>query len=82
MWYSCDRDTACSIDAYKIDYDHPDTIKNVVTYMDLLCQDRYHALLAMIGAWTLFGFLIGSIVLLPYADHYGRRPMNILFLCS
>lgn len=39
LWYSCDRDTACSIDedAYKIDYDHPDTIKNIVTYMDLLC---------------------------------------------
>lgn len=28
----------------------------------------------------MFGFLIGSIVLLPYADHYGRRTMNVLFL--
>lgn len=64
-WYSCDRDTACSIDNYKIDYDDPDTIKNLVTYMDLLCEDNYHQMLALVGAITLVGMLVGSIVLLP-----------------
>lgn len=65
-----------------VDYDDPDTIENLVTYMDLLCEDNYHQLLAIIGAITLFGMLIGSIVLLPYADHYGRRKMNVVFLIS
>lgn len=39
-------------------------------------------MLATIGAITLFGMLVGSLVLLPYADHYGRRVMNIIFLTS
>ena len=34
----------------------------------------------MVGACTLFGFLIGSLVLLPYADMYGRHLMNSVFL--
>lgn len=36
----------------------------------------------MIGAITLLGMLVGSLVLLPYADHYGRRTMNVVFLIS
>ena len=64
-WYSCDRDTACAAESYMIDYDNPDTISNLVTYMDLLCLENYHQLLATIGALTLFGCLIGSIFLTP-----------------
>ena len=48
--------------------------------MDLLCEDNYHQMLAMIGAITLVGMLVGSLVLLPYADHYGRRSMACIFL--
>jgi hypothetical protein len=64
-WANCDRETACAADAFKIDYDNPDTIKNLVTYMDLICKDGYHSMLAMVGAVTLLGCLVGSIVLLP-----------------
>lgn len=66
--------------SYKIDYSNPDTIENLITKMDLLCEPNYHSMLATIGAITLFGFLVGSLTLLPYADHHGRRKMNILFL--
>lgn len=81
-WFSCDRDTACTAPIYEIDYSHPDTIVNLITELDILCSGNYHSLLATVGAVTLFGFLIGSLVLLPYADSYGRRYMNILFLAS
>jgi hypothetical protein len=48
--------------------------------MDLICEDGYHKMLAMVGAITLFGCLVGSILLLPQADYHGRRTMAILFL--
>jgi hypothetical protein len=81
-WYECDRETACTVPFYQIDYTNEDTIVNLITKMDILCSSGYHSLLASIGAVTLFGFLIGSLVLLPYADYYGRRKMNIIFLCA
>ena len=36
--------------------------------------------MACVGAIALAGMLIGSLVLTPYADHYGRRIMNMVFL--
>ena len=36
--------------------------------------------MACVGAIALLGMLIGSLVLTPYADHYGRRIMNMVFL--
>ena len=36
----------------------------------------------MVGAITLVGCLMGSLILLPLADYQGRRPMNILFLTT
>lgn len=64
-WVTCDRETACASGAFKINYDDPDTIKNLITYMDMICEETYHKMIAMVGAITLFGCLIGSILLLP-----------------
>lgn len=48
--------------------------------MNLTCDNGYHNKIAMVGAITLLGCLAGSVFLLPKADHYGRKTMNVLFL--
>jgi MFS family permease len=65
-----------------VDYSNPDTIDNLITTMDLICQDNYHVLVASIGAVTLLGFLIGSIVLTPKTDVYGRYTMASFLLST
>lgn len=50
---------------YKIDFDDRDTIKNFFTYLDLTCALDSHKMIAMVGAITLMGCLVGSVVLLP-----------------
>ena len=36
--------------------------------------------MASFGVIGLLGMLIASLFLTPYADHYGRRIMNMVFL--
>lgn len=65
QWDTCDRVIACNSVRWRIDYKDPDTIANLVTYMDLICDEGYHKKIAMIGSITLSGFLIGAALLLP-----------------
>lgn len=82
VWHQCEKAEACALpeDSWKVDWEHPDTIKNLITYMNMTCSDSYHLKMAEIGAITLLGCLFGSVFLLPKADFYGRRQMIILFL--
>jgi len=82
QWKECEKVEACALPVgkWKIDYENPDTIKNLITYMDMTCSEDYHPKMAWIGAVTLAGCLFGSVFLLPRADYYGRRQMIILFL--
>jgi MFS family permease len=36
----------------------------------------------VVGAITLFGCLMGSLILLPQADHFGRRTMSVALLAG
>jgi len=76
-WTACSRETACELDAedYRIDYEHPETIRNIVTELDLVCASDYKLKVANVGGSMLFGALFSVVFLVPLADIYGRRPM-------
>lgn len=82
VWQQCEKAEACALPdgSWKVDYENEDTVKNLITYMNMTCSDTYHSKMAEIGAITLLGCLFGSVLLLPKADYYGRRQMIILFL--
>ena len=37
-------------------------------------------MIASVGTVTMIGMMLGSLILSPLADKFGRRPMNIVFL--
>jgi len=40
VWQECEKVKACALPdgKWKIDYENPDTIKNLITYMDMTCS--------------------------------------------
>ena len=56
---------------YKIDYDSPETVKNWITSMDLVCEESFQ--IGMFGSLYFIGLFLGSAVFVRLADLKGRK---------
>ena len=79
------RETACSrLNEYKINWISERSINNWITQNNLICEDNYE--IGEIGAYFLFGTLLGSLLISPLSDIVGRRkvllPILLLLLCE
>jgi len=76
-WTECTRAAACALesDNYRIDYEHPETIRNFVTELDLLCVPDYESKVSNLGGFMLVGSVLSVVFLDPLADIYGRWPL-------
>jgi len=50
-WTECTKETACGLEAgeYRVDYEHPETIRNIVTELDLICYPDYKLNVSNVG---------------------------------
>jgi len=78
-WSECTKETACALEAgdYRVDYEHPETIRNIVTELDLICDSDsdYKLKASNVGGSMQIGAVLSVAFLTPLADIYGRRPV-------
>ena len=70
----CDTEVACSLlytDSFRIDWLSKYSFHNWMTNLDLICEEPYK--IGMIGVLSFIGFSVGSILITPLSDKFGRR---------
>jgi len=88
-WTPCAREIACGLgygkdggeDYAKIDWENIETIDNWVVRTNLVCQTHFKVRVGLFGTSMMTGFLLGSIILTPQFDVFGRKKINLL-LCA
>ena len=73
----CTRTAACDYNLdFRIDYDHPHTIRNILTHMpELICNEHK---VGAIGSTLFIGFMVGSLCLMRITDLVGRKKSTVV----
>ena len=82
MWTDCSLEEACAPNAiFREDPYGRESIQNWDEAIPgLLCDDNYDLKKSMFGGIEIMGFFLGSILLTPFADIFGRKKTNILLI--
>lgn len=76
-WVSCSRKEVCSTGGdYRIDWSSKLSVVNIITEMDLVCEEDYK--IGLLGSLVFLGFMLSSLTIMPFADIFGRKPILIV----
>lgn len=70
--FECSKESACDASSpFQIDYQHPDTIINWITRLDIVCASPYE--ISLLGTTLFAGLFIGSVFVSRLGDIIGRK---------
>ena len=67
-----------SVYQFRIDWKNRFSLHNWIEQLDAYCLPK--AYIGIIGAMAFFGLFLGSLVLPPLSDIYGRKPVFLYSL--